>query len=825
MRWLTKGRRAWGFAAIAFVVTAALGLVVDQTNVRAEQAEERELARAELRPYADNLAAAVGRHVAQVSGLRAFVQSRRDFESLAREFNAFGEGLKGAGGSLRAVELVRGDRIVLIYPMAGNEAALDLDLRHDPRAEVRRDFLRASATDSIVLSGPLPLKQGDTGLIIRQQVKSTFSRDGEQVALVVDMRALLAESGLLDVPPGVAMALFDRAGRPVSATAAPLPENPERLAVTLPDGKWELRGGPAAGWATAQALHVLPLRLAIAFITLLVTTLVLLVAGREARLSRAVEARTATLRDLVEEHRETIARQQETERALAASEERLRLALSASRTTTFSVDLPTGRMDWLQDGPSIIGLREAGQPTASVGQAVQFVDPRDRAMVTAAYAEACQAPGKGALELRMSSADRASRWIAVTWLSERGDDGAVRRIVGTVTDITARKQLEEQVLHSQKMQALGALAGGVAHDFNNLLTVIVGAGQLARMHLADGAAPSVIQGELDEVLSAGDRAALLTSQLLIFSRRQVVQARHFDAAELVRSMGSMLRRLVGERIRVETALPHEAVPLHADQGQITQVVMNLVVNARDAMPDGGVLRIGLRCAGRPGGPPLPDESLHAERFAVLSVSDTGCGIDPAIHAKIFDPFFTTKPVGEGTGLGLSTVYGIVMQLAGTLRVLSNEGQGTTMEVYLPLAAAPPAPEALAQALAEAPRAVGRTVLLAEDEPALRQMVDRVLKGAGYRVLVASDGVEALRVSREHVGPIDLLLADVVMPRLGGMELAAGLVAERPRTRVLLMSGYAMDSGAPAVLAKVPFLAKPFTPAELLAAASAAVAEP
>ena len=253
--------------------------------------------------------------------------------------------------------------------------------------------------------------------------------------------------------------------------------------------------------------------------------------------------------------------------------------------------------------------------------------------------------------------------------------------------------------------------------------------------------------------------------------------------------------------------------------------MNLVVNARDAMPDGGVLRIGLRCAGRPGGPPLPDESLHADRFAVLSVSDTGCGIDPAIHSKIFDPFFTTKAVGEGTGLGLSTVYGIVMQLAGTLRVLSNGEQGTTMEVYLPLAAAPPAPEALAQALAEAPRAVGRTVLLAEDEPALRQIVDRVLKGAGYRVLVASDGVEALRVSREHAGPIDLLVADVVMPRMGGMELAAGLVTERPRTRVLLMSGYAVDSGAPAVLAKVPFLAKPFTPAELLAAASAAVAEP
>jgi CheY-like chemotaxis protein len=279
---------------------------------------------------------------------------------------------------------------------------------------------------------------------------------------------------------------------------------------------------------------------------------------------------------------------------------------------------------------------------------------------------------------------------------------------------------------------------------------------------------------------------------------------------------------VGERIRVETELPDEAVPLRADQGQITQVVMNLAVNARDAMPEGGALRIGLRCAGRPSGPPLPDEALHADRFAVLTVSDTGSGIDPAIRPRIFDPFFTTKPVGEGTGLGLSTVYGIVMQLAGTLRVRSDDRQGTSIEVYLPLAAPTPAPEALAQALAGAPGAVGRTVLLAEDEPGLRQMVERVLKSAGYRVLAASDGVDALEMSRAHVGPIELLVADVVMPRLGGIDLAAAILAERPRTRVLMMSGYSRDSDAPAALSQAPFLAKPFSPAELLAAASAAI---
>lgn len=818
-----RDRGTWRYALAAFVVTSAVGLLIDQFSVRVQRREERQLVRAALRPYADNLSAAVGRRVAQVSGLRAFVQSRRDYATLAREFNAFSDGLLGSGGSLRAVQLVRGDRIALIHPLAGNEAALALDLRRDPRPEVRRDFLRASATDSIILSGPLKLRQGDSGLIIRQRVRTSFSGTNDQVALVLDMRALLADVGFSQAPPELAMALYDRAGRLLASTTAPMPKVPERLPVEMRDGNWTLVGGPTEGWAATTGHHLLPLRLAIVFIVLLLTALATLVAGRDARLSRAVEARTASLRDLVEEHRETIARQQQTERALAASEERLRLALSASRTTTFAVELPSGRMDWLQDGPSVIGLREADQPTASFGQAVQFVDPRDRALASAAYAEACQGPGKGALELRTIGADRISRWLGVTWLSEAGDDGAVRRIVGTVTDISTRKQLEEQVLHAQKMQALGALAGGVAHDFNNLLTVIVGAGQLARMRLADGAPATEIQLEIDEVLSAGDRAALLTSQLLTFSRRQVVQARHFDAAELVRSMGTMLRRLVGERIRVSTSLPSEAVPLHADQGQLMQVVMNLAVNARDAMPDGGVLGIGLRCEGRPGGVPLPDELLQADRFAVLTVSDTGCGIDPAIVSKIFDPFFTTKPVGEGTGLGLSTVYGIVMQLHGTLRVSSERGQGTTITVYLPLAAPPPTADAVANALAAAPGAVGRTVLLAEDEPGLRQVADRILKGAGYRVLVASDGGDALIASREHAGTIDLLITDVVMPRLGGLELATRLKAERPGLRVLLMSGYARVPDAASGLDGVPFLPKPFSPAELIAAAEGALA--
>jgi len=818
-------RRARWFALAAFVLTAALGLVVDRAYERMQRREEHDAARAALWPYANNAASAIEHRVAQLSGLRAFVQSRKDYGVLEREFGAFSEGLLGSGGSLRAVELMRGDRIALIHPLAGNEAAMGLDLRRDPREEVRRDFVRAKSTDSVVVSGPVPLKQGDSGLIIRQRVHTVFSGSRDQVSLILNMRPLLAEVGLASTPHGLGIALFDAHGRLVASTAEPLPAEPERVTVLVSDGNWELRGGPSAGWIAVTSRRLLPFRLAIVFITLLVTALAWQVAGRDARLSQAVDLRTASLRDLVEERSETIQRQREAELALAASEERLRLALAASRSATFEVDVLAERMNWSPEGGAMIGL-PPGVSADTVMESIAYLDESDGRRMGAAFVEARSAPGHGAIEVRTNGADGVPRWLGLTWLSQAGDDGVVHRIVGTLSDVTTRKQLEEQFLHAQKMQAMGALAGGIAHDFNNLLTVILGAGQMARAGLDAGVASDAIRTELDEVLAASERASVLTGQLLAFSRRQVVQPRHFDACDLMGGMGTMLRRLVGEHIRVETALPGTKVPLFADQGQITQVVMNLAVNARDAMPDGGVLRISLRVAGPPAGPALPNESLASEWFAVLSVCDNGSGIDPAIADRIFDPFFTTKPVGKGTGLGLSTVYGIVMQLGGTVRMQSAVGKGTIFDVYLPLAAtadyAVPAPTAGPVA----PDTPGRTVLLAEDEQGLRRVFERVLTGAGYRVIVAADGAAALAASRAHTGPIDLLVSDVVMPVMGGLELASALLAERPGVRVLLMSGYPQGAGQGTAvsLSDVPFLSKPFKPADLLAATRRALAE-
>jgi CheY-like chemotaxis protein len=244
------------------------------------------------------------------------------------------------------------------------------------------------------------------------------------------------------------------------------------------------------------------------------------------------------------------------------------------------------------------------------------------------------------------------------------------------------------------------------------------------------------------------------------------------------------------------------------------------------MPSGGTLRIAVRTDGRPGGVPMPEEALRSERYAVLSVSDGGIGIAPEILPQIFHPFFTTKPVGQGTGLGLATVYGIVMQLGGTVRVQSKVGHGATFDIYIPFDEHAQAEQEVAATTAVQPDGDGRTVLLAEDEPGLRKLSERVLSEAGYRVLVAADGAAALGVSRAHAGPIDLLITDVVMPGLGGVDLAAALRKERPSIRVLLVSGYPRSTTSPAdaALAQLPFLAKPFLPGELRAAAAQALAD-
>jgi PAS domain S-box-containing protein len=379
------------------------------------------------------------------------------------------------------------------------------------------------------------------------------------------------------------------------------------------------------------------------------------------------------------------------------------------------------------------------------------------------------------------------------------------------TDITERRKLEAQLLQSQKMESVGRLAGGVAHDFNNLLGVITGYAELLQRRLPKD---PKLEKYLDDILKAAHRAADLTRQLLAFSRRQVLQPRILDLNEVVAEMEKMLRRLIGEDVRLVMSLAAKLPSIQADAGQLEQVLMNLVVNARDAMPQGGRLVIetaSLQLDAK-------SASIHAGMgpgsFAVLAVSDTGQGMSAEVRAQIFEPFFTTKAPGKGTGLGLATVHGIVKQSGGHVFVYSEPGRGSTFKVYLPTLEETPS-AAPSRADLEPPRGT-ETVLVVEDEAALREFAVECLQSKGYTVLQAPNGVAAVELCMRFEGPIHLLLTDVVMPELGGSELTARLAVQRPDMRVLYMSGYTDDAVIlhGVLTREMPFLEKPFTTASL-----------
>ena len=392
-------------------------------------------------------------------------------------------------------------------------------------------------------------------------------------------------------------------------------------------------------------------------------------------------------------------------------------------------------------------------------------------------------------------------------------NGSPARVVA-LRDISERVALEEQVRHAQKMEAVGQLAGGVAHDFNNLLTVIMSSAALATAQLSPG---HPCREDLEEILRASERAASLIRQLLAFSRKQVLQLGVVEVDEIVGRLESMIRRLIGEDLELHVLRGAPGHCVKADSDQLENMVMNLVVNARDAMRAGGRLTISTSRE-------VCDQvwarsrlDMRAGPYVVLTVADTGAGMDAATKARIFEPFFTTKGPGKGTGLGLSTVFGIVKQAGGCISVESAPGRGASFSIYLPVTDEARTPQTAASpASPPAPR--GKTILLVEDEPQLRRVAATALRQAGFEVLDAGDGNEALARSGQHAGAIDLLLTDVVMPGMNGRQVADALLAQRPSTRVLYMSGYPTDGIVTdgVVDEGIHFIPKPFTPATLLA---------
>lgn len=445
-----------------------------------------------------------------------------------------------------------------------------------------------------------------------------------------------------------------------------------------------------------------------------------------------------------------------------------------------------------------------------------LIHPDEREEARRRFVESRDGKKAGNLQWRLKHIDGTWKFFDAVenWIYDL-DDRPQRAIVVS-RDLTERKvaekalrDSEEQLRQAQKLEAIGQLAGGVAHDFNNLLTVITGYSDLLLKRIAEGDSN---RSRVEEIKLAAERASSLTRQLLAFSRKQVLQPKLFDLNTLVSDMGKMLQRLIGEHIELTTALTKDAIQINADPGQIEQVLMNLVVNARDAMPDGGRITIETAHIQIDQTYASSHLAVHPGPYVMLAVSDTGFGIDPETRKHIFEPFFTTKEQGKGTGLGLSTVYGIVKQSGGNIWIYSEPGQGTTFKVYLPKVG----DEAnLTRAHIE-PAITLRgteTILLVEDERQIRELAHEFLSESGYKVLACSNGNEALHVIDDYPDEVHLVVTDVVMPQMSGRELAERITATSPGTKVLFMSGYTNDAIVRHGVLNPGtwFIQKPFTP--------------
>jgi two-component system cell cycle sensor histidine kinase/response regulator CckA len=491
----------------------------------------------------------------------------------------------------------------------------------------------------------------------------------------------------------------------------------------------------------------------------------------------------------------------------ALSESQLRAIINAEPACVKLVSHDGRLLDMNPAGLAMIGVTDRAQV---VGHSIiEMVHPDDREHFLDAHRKAYTGV-PASCEYRIFSLGGGQRWVESRSVPfEMSTD--VRAVLSVTNDVTERKGLEEQLRQSQKMEAVGRLAGGIAHDFNNLLTVIGGYTETALAELPADAPTSAL---LREVRRAAESAASLTRRLLMFSRRQIVRLSPLDLNAVVSDVQQLLKRTLGEDIEIIASLPAGVHPIQGDATQLQQVLMNLAVNARDAMPRGGTLSIETRNVGhgtRTGG--------AAGDAVELRLSDTGCGMSDGTKAHIFEPFFTTKELGHGAGLGLATVYAIVQGMGGTIQVASEPGRGTTFTMRfpsstVPLEVAPPAPAA---ARANADLHGTETILVVEDEDTVRTLTANVLKNAGYAVIEASGPAAALKMAERSASTIHLLLSDVIMPGFDGVELSKRFRQSHPKTPVLFMSGYSDDTMAHHGLTvdQYKLLTKPFTTAGLL----------
>ncbi len=651
-------RRAWVVAAVVAVLASVLALLVDQWHTRLRLADAHAQARAQAAVYADALSGAVERRIALLVGLRSFANTKRTRRELDEEFALFSQGSVAGTEGVRALQLVERGRIRRTWPLVGNESVIGYDLSADPRAPVRDDVARALATGEVTVTGPIDLIQGGVGLLVRQRLTR---RDGfpDLAAVILDVPALVREARIPDPRSELLLDVHDRQGRHFagdSIHALSRGVRPETLSVTIADGDWRLLVTPRAGWDAMIRDAVLPFRLGAAFAVVLAALVALTLSGRAAQL----------------------------ERRAAFTGSQLNLALRAGRMGVWEWEVATRAVRWSDAASEIFGAdwRTATDPIAEFYARVHADDlPRLQAVLRET---ALGERDDFMIEYRLMQADGDVRWILAIGELERDEEGRPSLVIGVVSDATDRRRLEDRLRHTQRLESVGKLAGGVAHDFNNLLTAIIGFGELARdrvSELPDSPQRTSIRDDLQELLQVAHKGAEVTGQLLAFSRRAPSEPTRVDLSAAVRETLPLLQRLLGVTVTVRADLAAALPPVWIDSAQLTQIVMNLVVNARDAMIAGG--EIVVRTMHVPAGSgKRPVDAPHGE-WVCLEVEDSGVGMTPEVQARIFEPYYTTKELGRGTGLGLAVVYGAVETARGVVSVRSYEGIGTSFRVYLP----------------------------------------------------------------------------------------------------------------------------------------------
>ena len=498
------------------------------------------------------------------------------------------------------------------------------------------------------------------------------------------------------------------------------------------------------------------------------------------------------------------------EEALRKSEAHLKFALETTETGAWELDLLDHQMERTLAHDRIFGY-ETLLTSWSYERFLGHVLPEDRPEMERTFSQAVATQSDWSFECRIRRADGKVRWIWVRGGHERDSEGKVNRMSGLVRDITERKRMEDRAQQLQKMEAIGQLTGGVTHEFNNILAAV-----MMNLELVQTLSPGAEARELlGGALGSCQRAADLIKQLLAFSRQSVMRPQPMDLAAMVSKQCQVLDRLAGERITLEFSSADKLPWVNADMGMMEQVLYNLCLNARDAMKEGGLLQVRLTEA-EVGAEQAEAHDKQPGRHVCLSVTDNGCGMGDQTMQRLFEPFFTTKDIGQGTGMGLATVRGMVQQHGGWVEVESCVGKGSTFRVYLPAVAQPPAAPAVSQVKKPA-RGQG-TILMVEDEPELRRLTGMILVKTGYKVLEAADGPEALELWRKHRAEIDMLYTDMVMPGgLSGIDLAQRVLADKPRVKVIITSGYntEMPDLSKATEFSLVYLPKPCAAATLL----------